>query len=146
MPPLAPRENVLPLLATDSPGHLEPRKGGGGGRGGGGRGGGSIIIINSGGGYGPNHNLAIPVWAVVVVVFGSIIAFLFLVSLHYYCSQERKEKFSKPNHRFRLGLVLWKAIKVALFLWVITDLWECCCARLRRGSRRHPDSPPPTYA
>jgi hypothetical protein len=46
---------------------------------------------------------------------------------------ERRRKKEEQN-KFRLGHVLWSAIKIAIFAWVAIKIWQCCMRR--RNKRR----------
>ena len=48
---------------------------------------------------------------------------------------ERK-KVKEEDRRFRHGHVLWKAVKIALFLWVAIWIWKRCCGRRHRDTSK----------
>ncbi|KAK3393107.1 hypothetical protein B0H63DRAFT_516313 [Podospora didyma] len=104
-----------------------------------------VIFINNGNhGYGPNGNLAIPIWAIVLITILSTLIILFFGALAYHYIKERK----RPGP-VRHGRVWWKAVKVASFIWIPILLWKCICGRRNKkdhnGNSRSIAGPDATY-
>lgn len=58
----------------------------------------------------------LPWWAILVVVYATIITLVFLSSMLYYWKRESKR--GQDGHYFRTGHVVWKAFSIATGLWI----------------------------
>ncbi len=98
----------------------------------------------------------LPAWEWVVIIVTVVVGLLFLGSLWAYLSsgtyvptphtlrtlprltnyENKKERARarRTGSKVRIGYVLWKAVEVALFLWIFTQLYKCCCRARHRGS------------
>ncbi|OIW31184.1 hypothetical protein CONLIGDRAFT_304832 [Coniochaeta ligniaria NRRL 30616] len=98
-------------------------------------GGTTVVVVGGGSSYNNYHGGSgyigsLPTWAVVLIIWASLILTLFLCALLYYCLKERKRS-KKEGHSPRIKHALWNAVKVAFFIWLAIKIWKCCCGRSR---------------
>ncbi|KAH8908040.1 hypothetical protein BR93DRAFT_967894 [Coniochaeta sp. PMI_546] len=99
-------------------------------------GGTTVVVVGGGSSYNNYHGGgggyigSLPTWAVVLIIWFSLLLTLFLCALLYYCLKERKRS-RKEGHNPRIKHALWNAIKVAFFIWLAIKIWQCCCGRSR---------------
>ncbi|KAB5547286.1 hypothetical protein GE09DRAFT_206713 [Coniochaeta sp. 2T2.1] len=97
-------------------------------------GGTTVVVVGSGTGYhhhgGGGYIGNLPTWAVVLIIWASLIVTLFLCALLYYILKERKRS-KQEGQSPRIKHALWKATKAALLIWLATKIWKSCCARGR---------------